>query len=61
MAKQTSEWAFEAAIEAVLLADGYDRVAPNTFDRQRAFFPAEALAYEREGGTPLKGVGTGAK
>ena len=45
MAKQTSEAAFETAIEAVLLADGFVRLAPQDFDRERAIFPAEALAF----------------
>lgn len=45
MAKQTSEWAFETAIEGVLLANGYGRVAASAFDRERAIFPAEALAF----------------
>lgn len=45
MAKQTSEWAFETAIEMVLLADGFIRVAPQDFDRERAIFPAEALTF----------------
>ena len=43
--KHTSEAAFETAIEAVLLADGYLRVAPQGFDRERAIFPAQALAF----------------
>ena len=43
--KQTSEAAFETAIEAVLLADGYLRVAPQGFDRERAIFPAQVLAF----------------
>jgi len=43
--KSTSEAAFETAIEAVLLADGYGRVAPKDFDCERAVFPAEVLAF----------------
>lgn len=43
--KRTSEAAFETAIEAVLLEDGFSRVAPNDFDRERAIFPAEVLAF----------------
>ena len=42
--KATSEAAFETAIEAVLLADGYTRVDGQGFDRERALFPDEALA-----------------
>lgn len=45
--KQTSEAAFETAIEAVLLADGYSRVDAKSFDRERAIFPSEALAFIR--------------
>jgi type I restriction enzyme R subunit len=39
--KRTSE----AAIESVLLGDGYARVDGNGFDRECAIFPAEALAF----------------
>ncbi len=45
--KSTSEAAFETAIESVLLANGYTRVAGKDFDRERAIFPAEALAFIR--------------
>lgn len=45
--KRTSEAAFETAIEAVLLADGYTRVNDKGFDRERAIFPDEALAFIR--------------
>ncbi len=45
--KRTSEAAFETAIEAVLLADGYTRVEAKGFDRERAIFPDEALAFIR--------------
>jgi type I restriction enzyme R subunit len=45
--KRTSEAAFETAIEAVLLADGYSRVDAKGFDRERAIFPDEALAFIR--------------
>ena len=45
--KQTSEAAFEAAIEAVLLANGYSRVDGKGFDRERAIFPDEALDFIR--------------
>ncbi|WP_297920289.1 type I restriction endonuclease [Metallibacterium sp.] len=45
--KSTSEAAFETAIEAVLLADGYARVDGKGFDRERAIFPEEALAFIR--------------
>lgn len=37
----------EAAIEAVLLDDGYTRVEDKGFDRERAIFPDEALAFVR--------------
>ncbi|MDO9227643.1 MAG: type I restriction endonuclease [Pseudomonadota bacterium] len=46
--KSTSEAAFETAIESVLLTNGYTRVDGNSFDRERAIFPAEALAFIRE-------------
>ena len=45
--KQTSEAAFEAAIEAVLLANGYSTVDGKGFDRERAIFPDEALDFIR--------------
>lgn len=45
--KQTSEAAFETAIEAVLLSEGYARVDAKGFDRERATFPDEALAFIR--------------
>ena len=45
--KRTSEEAFETAIEAVLLADGYARVDGKRFDRDRAIFPGEALDFIR--------------
>ncbi|MHB8310173.1 type I restriction endonuclease subunit R [Metallibacterium sp.] len=43
--KSTSEAAFETAIEAVLQGDGYARVDGRGFDRERAIFPTEALAF----------------
>lgn len=46
--KRTSEAAFESAIEAVLLADGYRQVVAKGFDRERAIFADEALAFIRE-------------
>ncbi|WP_416638106.1 hypothetical protein [Pseudomonas sp. OHS18] len=45
--KRTSEAAFETAIEAVLLGDGYTRINPKSFDRERAIFPDEVLAFIR--------------
>ncbi|BCU05976.1 type I restriction endonuclease subunit R [Allochromatium tepidum] len=45
--KRTSEAAFETAIEAALLADGYTRLDGKGFDRERAIFPEEALAFIR--------------
>ena len=50
--KRTSETAFESAIEAVLLHDGYRRIDGKGFDRERALFPEEALAFIR--GTQAK-------
>ncbi len=46
--KQTSEAAFETAIEAALLSDGYSKLASDGFDADRAIFPEEALAFIRE-------------
>jgi len=46
--KQTSEAAFETAIEAVLLNDGYSKLASGAFDTEQAIFPDEALAFIRE-------------
>src|SRR5688572_30587097 len=45
--KRTSEAAFETAIESVLLSDGYSQVERTGFDRERAIFPDEALAFIR--------------
>lgn len=45
--KQTSEFAFETAIESVLLANGYCTFPPTTFNPTRAIFPEEALAFIR--------------
>lgn len=45
--KRTSEAAFETAIEAALLGEGYTRVDAKGFDRERAIFPDEALAFIR--------------
>lgn len=45
--KRTSEAAFETAIEAVLLGEGYTRVDAKGFDRERAVFPDEALTFIR--------------
>ena len=44
--KQTSEAAFETAIEAVLLHDGYSKLASGAFDTERAIFPGEALTTQ---------------
>lgn len=46
--KRTSEAAFETAIEAVLLGDGYCSLSPKEFDRERAIFPSEVLAFIKE-------------
>lgn len=45
--QRTSETAFETAIEAQLLRDGYQPVDGKGFDRDRAIFPEEALAFIR--------------
>lgn len=42
------EAAFETVIEAHLLQDGYARIAPEGFDRDRAIFPETVLAFIRE-------------
>jgi type I restriction enzyme R subunit len=41
----TSEAALETAIEAVLVGAGYTRLDGKGFDRERAIFPDEALAF----------------
>ena len=46
--KQTSEAAFETAIEAVLLADGYLSLPSTAFDREQAIFPETVLDFIRE-------------
>ena len=46
--KHTSEQAFEAVIDAHLLANGYESIAGNGFDRERAIFPETSLAFIRE-------------
>ncbi len=48
MSRRHSETAFEAAIEAHLLANGYVSVAASSFDGERAIFPETALAFIRE-------------
>ena len=45
--KRTSEQAFEAVIDAHLLANGYVSIAGNGFDRNRAIFPETVLAFIR--------------
>jgi type I restriction enzyme R subunit len=45
--QRTWETAFETAIEAQLLGDGYQPVDGQGFDRERAIFPEEALAFIR--------------
>lgn len=45
--KSTSEAAFETAIEAVLLGEGYTQIEGTGFDRERAVFPDEALGFIR--------------
>lgn len=51
--KQTSEAAFETAIEVVLLTDGYAKILSDDFDRERAIFPSEALTFIRETQTKM--------
>jgi type I restriction enzyme R subunit len=46
--KRTSEAAFETAIEFVLLDNGYARINSDAFDRERAIFPDEVLAFVLE-------------
>ncbi|MDM5057408.1 type I restriction endonuclease subunit R [Aeromonas rivipollensis] len=43
----TSEAAFETAIESVLLADGYARINSTAFDREKAIFHDEVLSFIR--------------
>jgi type I restriction enzyme R subunit len=45
--KQTSEAAFETAIEIVLLADGYQKLPSKGFDSERAIFPEVVLGFIR--------------
>ena len=45
--KHTSEQAFEAVIDAHLLENGYESIAGNGFDRNRAIFPETVLAFIR--------------
>jgi len=45
---RTREAAFESAIEAHLLVNGYVSVKPDGFDRERAIFPAVVLDFIRE-------------
>ncbi len=45
--KQTSEAAFETAIEAALLTDGYVSLPSTAFDRERAIFPETVLEFIR--------------
>ena len=46
--KHTSEQAFEAVIDGYLLANGYESIAGDGFDRNRAIFPETVLAFIRE-------------
>jgi type I restriction enzyme R subunit len=46
--KSTSEAAFETAIEAVLLSEGYVKHSSKDFDRERAIFSEVALDFIRE-------------
>lgn len=47
MPANTSEAAFETAIEAALLADGYESLPSVAFDRERAIFPGVVLDFIR--------------
>ena len=42
-----TEFAFESAIEASLLATGYVAIPGSGFDRERAIFPETALDFIR--------------
>lgn len=44
----TIEAAFETALSATLIAGGYVKVSPGTFDRERAIFPQIVLDFIRE-------------
>jgi type I restriction enzyme R subunit len=46
--RRHSESAFETVIEAHLLQNGYERIARDGFDRERAIFPETVLAFIRE-------------
>ena len=46
--KPISEQAFEAVIDGYLLANDYESIAGDGFDRERAIFPKTALAFIRE-------------
>jgi type I restriction enzyme, R subunit len=43
-----TETAFETVLEAHLLANGYQRIASQGFDRERAVFPETVLSFIRE-------------
>jgi hypothetical protein len=45
---RTNEDAFETVIEAHLLQNGYQQIAREGFDRERAIFPETVLAFIRE-------------
>src|SRR5436190_14515758 len=47
-----NEAAFETALSDSLLTGGYERILPDSFDRERAIFPDVVLAFIRE--TQLK-------
>jgi len=46
--KTTSEASFETVIETHLLGNGYVSIAKEGFDRERAIFPEEVLAFIRD-------------
>ena len=48
MSTRHSESAFETVLEAHLLANGYQRIAPQGFERERAVFPETVLGFIRE-------------
>ena len=46
--KVTSEAAFETALTETFLANGYEAVAADNFDRENAIFPGVALDFIRK-------------
>ncbi len=48
MTTQTSEWAFESAVESMLLHGGWSQADLAQWDVERSLFPAHAIAFIRE-------------